>query len=207
MSIQDNQNNEADYNLNENDMIELLKNDFEAHLTKCNYYNFPIIGYNFNGLELRLELGKYSSGNIFMGISTFSYNHENNDGDISSIGHIIFKDLNINYNKNIKNIEDVFRYLFNDFRNEFIYSKILDKIIFKSSKNVKEKRYITYNKLCKSKINIEDCCVCYELNTIKTHCKHSLCRLCYNNIIETDDEDEDGDIYSMKKCPICRSNI
>lgn len=45
------------------------------------------------------------------------------------------------------------------------------------------------------KLNIQECCVCFELTEITTMCNHTLCYKCWENI--------KGSRYD-KKCPICR---
>ncbi len=105
-------------------------------------------------------------------------------------------------------VEDAFTSLFILTKDEgkLIYSKITDKVYETDLKllNDEEKRN-ALNFICNKKI--EECCVCNDLNVVKTHCKHNLCRLCYKKILDTAGlgchyEDENG-----ASCPICREDI
>jgi hypothetical protein len=89
------------------------------------------------------------------------------------------------------------------FRTCYSYSKILDEIVDKKDIKKEEKTTVALTKFCKQE-KIEKCSVCYEFNTVKTICKHNLCRTCFQNIKIISNEDED---FKYKECPICRNYL
>lgn len=48
-------------------------------------------------------------------------------------------------------------------------------------------------------ININKCCLCFELTEIKTRCNHTLCYRCWENITECN--------RHRKRCPICTEDL
>jgi hypothetical protein len=62
----------------------------------------------------------------------------------------------------------------------------LNNISFSFKKNIKN-------------ININKCCLCFELTEIKTRCNHTLCYRCWENITECN--------RHRKRCPICTENL
>ena len=56
----------------------------------------------------------------------------------------------------------------------------------------------------------ETCIVCYENTNCITSCNHALCFVCCSKVVETlpeqeVDEDEDDEIESIVRCPMCRA--
>lgn len=99
---------------------------------------------------------------------------------------------------------DLIKFLF-DFRKNYSYSKILDKIIPNETFEFEEKKKTAIINFTTLK-PVDKCCVCLEYNIVLTPCKHNLCRVCYYNIkIQFDDIDDD--IKGYKLCPLCRGKI
>ena len=57
---------------------------------------------------------------------------------------------------------------------------------------------ISFKKKIKN-ININKCCLCFELTEIKTRCNHTLCYRCWENITECN--------RHRKRCPICTEDL
>ena len=64
--------------------------------------------------------------------------------------------------------------------------------------NIKSLNNITFERNIKN-ININKCCLCFELTEIKTHCNHTLCYRCWENITECN--------RYRKRCPICTDDL
>lgn len=95
-------------------------------------------------------------------------------------------------------IKEIVSFLYLEFRQKFKYSKIMDEIIEKKNADELEKFYLAKHKLLKNK-DMEKCCVCYDLNSNLTSCKHNLCLLCYFTMKKQ--------FISAIQCPICRGII
>ena len=95
-------------------------------------------------------------------------------------------------------IKDIVTFLFLEFRENYQYSKIMNEIIEKNDTEELEKFHIAKYKLLKNK-DMEKCCVCYDLNSNLTVCKHNLCLLCYYKM--------KGQNLSVMMCPMCRGFI
>ena len=95
----------------------------------------------------------------------------------------------IHYNKILHNeIADMVKIIYN-LKNDYEYSKIMDEIVPKKTKVEVEEMYLA--KLFITHQNMDECCVCYEPNCVKTICKHSLCRECVSKLIKYE-------------CPMCK---
>jgi hypothetical protein len=95
-------------------------------------------------------------------------------------------------------IRDIVTFLYLEFRENYQYSKIIDEIIEKNDVDELEKFHLAKYKLLKNK-DMEKCCVCYDLNSNLTSCKHNLCLLCYYKMKNQN--------LSMIICPMCRGFI
>jgi hypothetical protein len=78
-------------------------------------------------------------------------------------------------------------------RDEMSYSKIIDFFLPIDNISKIEELQIARDFFTKTK-NIENCCVCDDMTTVKTHCNHFLCRECFNSM-------------NKKCCPICRRDL
>ena len=109
------------------------------------------------------------------------------------------------YYNSFVTIEELIRFLFVDFRKEYVYSKILDQIDSKVKIMRKEKLIYAYSMLCENTF-MDDCCVCMEPNKVLTDCGHNVCRICYNNIKYSK---VGNGLYEVigKSCPLCRDII
>jgi hypothetical protein len=104
------------------------------------------------------------------------------------------------------NLIELIDFLF-EFRTEYTYSRIIDRIIKKDDSEKLEKRCLALYQFSKNK-EMDKCCVCFETNVVTTKCRHNLCRVCFQNIkyeLETDDIYEDEMNYKL--CPMCRTHI
>jgi hypothetical protein len=95
--------------------------------------------------------------------------------------------------------KDIVTFLYSEFRENYQYSKIINEIIEKKDVDNQEKFHLAKYKLLKNK-DMEKCCVCYDLNSIFTLCKHNLCLLCYSKI-------KNQNLNTIIICPICRGII
>ena len=64
--------------------------------------------------------------------------------------------------------------------------------------DIKSLNNITFEKKIKN-ININKCCLCFELTEIKTRCNHTLCYRWWENITECN--------RHRKRCPICTEDL
>lgn len=83
-----------------------------------------------------------------------------------------------------------------NFRFEYKYSKLLDKILPKN--NIVEKENIHTSLMFINHKEIENCSVCMEENKVLTPCCHNLCRECFYKISKKTDH---------PLCPLCRECI
>lgn len=65
--------------------------------------------------------------------------------------------------------------------------------------NIKSLNNIVAFKKNIENININKCCLCFELTEIKTRCNHTLCYRCWENITECN--------RHRKRCPICTEDL
>jgi hypothetical protein len=182
--------------IEDNEIINIFSNKYlewkEKH--NCNYY---LHNFKLNELNIDLRIAEHDTDKfvIIIYVDTFE-------------GESIL--LDVIDDKSFKQIQDVFKFLLFDFRNNYIYSKILDKIVKVTEQINLEKYYIASQKLLRQKV-FDTCCVCFEYNTVITSCNHNLCRACYAQIkyenTNDDDDDDDDDEQYLKKCPLCRNRI
>ena len=85
-------------------------------------------------------------------------------------------------------IEKIYR-----IRDEVSYSKILDCFLPINEIIKFEEIYLAREFITRAN-NIDKCCVCYDVTSVKTSCNHFLCRECFNNM-------------TNKTCPICRVDL
>lgn len=115
---------------------------------------------------------------------------------------LLVKDYLIN-NDNVEiTIKDIITFICS-FREEYRYSKILDKIDKNSTIIHNERKQIILKKICSEK-EYETCCVCYEANSVLTSCLHNVCRKCHSKIKYIYDDEMEMEV---KPCPMCRQEI
>ena len=132
-------------------------------------YNDIILAYKHNGKKLDLE--DFIIAFIKMDRSLGHYKFNNTIGKFEDI-RLKPKDYSILF-KNVLSLNNI---------KTDITS--LNNISFK--KNIKN-------------ININKCCLCFELTEIKTRCNHTLCYRCWENITECN--------RHRKRCPICTEDL
>ena len=156
--------------------------------------NYELFGYAFNGIFIDLYI---------------NYDIEKDDDEMYSFcmyaycnsekkNLLLFTQIFIADSVE-SNINEILRFLMYEFRQNFIYSKMLDEIIRIELQESFEKRKMARIKLVDNGI-LEKCCVCYEYNNIYTICKHNLCRVCMVSI-------SSNSISENVICPMCRSEI
>jgi hypothetical protein len=61
-----------------------------------------------------------------------------------------------------------------------------------------------YLNMSEVKLEFNECCVCLEMTTTKTHCNHSLCYYCWSKLNYSESEEINEETL---KCPYCRDDI
>lgn len=201
------ENIEKDDFLDKSEMIDVIIKHYKKKINNgCNHNEYVMNRFKFDeNLVVNLKINCYHNKDTYLVISILDYlrkssmspyDDEECDYDDKNLGFIT--------GKKVSKIEDLVSFLFNDFRKDYAYSKILDKIELKTELKDKEKTKYSYYFLCENK-KMDKCCVCYDYNLVVTNCGHNLCRICYNNIKEI--IDEDNDYQPTKYCPMCRQMI
>ena len=177
------------------DETEFLINEISERIDddKKRQYDYDIYNYIIDDLPTTITIQKLFSSNRYRMLLKVSQYSPDDDECC---------DETILFNDSKDTIKEIVNLLFT-FRNEYKYSKINDTVIKNSDFVRKEKKCLLMNKLCKNE-EVELCCVCMELNLLKTPCKHNLCRVCYTHIDFTYDEETEDEV---KKCPVCRGHI
>lgn len=153
---------------------------------------YVIYNYTFNGLQTAIRLFKLAE-NYKMIIYVDEY-YCKYDCEYYNNMKCLFVSLQ-------PTLKDMITFIF-DFRKNHTYSKVTDWIIENTKIDKLESRCKLMNKICNNQ-DFEECCVCLEFNSVKTTCKHNICRTCYSRL--EPHEDEDGGDYIP--CPLCRESI
>jgi len=132
-------------------------------------YNNIILAYKWKGEKLELE--DFIIAFIKMDRSLGHYKFNNTIGKFEDI-RLKPKDYSILF-KNVLSLNNI-------------------KTDITSLNNISFKRNI-------KNININKCCLCFELTEIKTRCNHTLCYRCWENITECN--------RHRKRCPICTEDL
>jgi hypothetical protein len=187
------------------DTISFTDEDFQFFLTDISsaeekhkdnsnieYEIYSIYKYVLNGLQTIIRIFKLPE-NYKMVICIDEY--------------VCRYEYNTYFNKNLfvsfhDTLRDLISLLFH-FRNNYKYSKVIDCIIDNARFSKLEMRHKLMNKICNNE-EFEECCVCLELNSVKTSCNHNVCRQCYIKI-EPHEDSDDGEEYIP--CPLCRESI
>ena len=183
--------------ITQDDAIKVICEDY-----KNNYKHTPFIleNYLFNGLKINIEVKKHTNWDTLM-LKFWIINYEKACDDDNEI-----MCLNDTENEHLfETIDDLISFLFDEFRNKYAYSKVLDEIHLKEKILIKEKLLKAHFMLCQN--NLPDrCCVCMDYNKVLTACNHNVCRLCYNSLPYTK---VTSLLYEFvgKKCPLCRELI
>lgn len=191
------------------DNYEIRKKMYETYIKKNINENQNIyLPYNWrledNKLTFRMIIRVFtlSSGSksICIDVDHINYNNKDDDNIYNTdiLAHKIYptsveSDTMVNY------LSD----FLTNFRNEYTFSKVLDKLILKKNKEEEEKvNLFLFSDADPYKET--SCCVCNDISLTFTSCDHNLCRICFSSI-ET--ENENGCIGFWKKCPICRQKL
>lgn len=185
-------------NISREEAIKIICEDYENKI--YNEKPFIIQDYDFKGLKINIEIKKHPNWDRLV-IDFNIQNYVKSDYELETLCLSNKED----YEDSFDTIEELVSFLFEDFRTEYLYSKILDQIDSEDKIKQKEKLFRAYSILCKNN-SIEDCCVCFEENKVLTDCNHSVCRTCYNNIKYT--KIGNGFYEHLgKSCPLCRQLI
>ena len=169
--------------------VNIIKEHILNKIKDTNFavgYNFSEFSgkkYNFNGIEISIDI-KFFDENVFLIVRSQLY----------SVNRIL---LELKYNYVEEELEDTIEKIIHDvynLKNDYVYSKTLDKIYPKKDKDLFENLYKAELFINHRIDEISECCVCYEENTVITNCNHNLCRKCHSTL-------------TVKICPICRQFI
>ena len=181
--------------INKDEAIKIICEDY-----KNNYKNTPFIlqDYAFNGLKINIEIKKHINwGTLILKFWIINYEQSCTDNEI----------LCLNDSENdhtFETIEELITFLFEDFRDEYEYSKVLDEIHLKENIRIKENTLKAYSMLCQNSLP-ESCSVCMEHNKVLTECNHNVCRICYANLPYTKIQNLfSTSTHLGKRCPLCR---
>jgi hypothetical protein len=157
-----------------------------------------IFQYELNGLEFEIILRSYKDNDRIFINAQYNYDYTDLENEDSVSVDIKFRPKKEFKKDKIKELLGVIH----DLKNTHFYSKILDAIIDKNSKD---------ELVCKSKFflvskEIEECCVCYEKNTVLTECGHNLCRICYIKCAVLCDC-ECPTHAKIVNCPLCKNQL
>ena len=160
--------------------------------------NILIFNYELNGLEVEIVL-KFFKDNDKIFINT----HYNNDYTYLDNEDAVKIDLKFRTKKEFKKdkLKELLEMIY-ELKNTHFYSKILDEIIDKNSKD----ELVYKSKFFLNSKEIEECCVCNEKNTVLTECGHNLCRICYIKcavLCECECPTHGKIVY----CPLCRKQL
>jgi hypothetical protein len=182
--------------INKNEAIKIICEDYEN-----NYKHTPFIlqDYAFNGLKINIEIKRHINwGTLILKFWIVNFEKSSDNNEIISLN-------DTEKEQTFETIYDLVTFLFDEFRDEYQYSKVLDEIHLKKNIEIKEKTLKAYSMLCQN--NLPDfCCVCMEYNKVLTECGHNVCRICYANLPYTKIANLLYE-YIGKKCPLCRELI
>lgn len=180
------------FSIPEEEIISLIKEDIKNKETSP-MHNYVLYDYKFYNIFTNAYINKTNRNNK----DIFSLKVSLSDS---------YKEL---FNKNFDNVEDIIKFLLNNFRKEYKYSNITDCIESKKDIEKSEKIFISKKILCDN-VDKENmiCSVCFDINSVFTDCKHNLCRPCYEKLkILSYYDEEDEEEINGKQCPICRKFI
>jgi hypothetical protein len=182
--------------IDKDDAIKVICEDY-----KNNYKHTPFIlqDYAFNGLKINIEIKKHINwGTLMLKFWIVNFEKSCDENEIISLNDTEKEDV-------FETIEELITFLFEDFRDKYAYSKVLDEIHLKENIHIKEKTLKAYSMLCQNSLP-ECCCVCMEYNKVLTECNHNVCRVCYASLPYTKIANLLYE-YVGKKCPLCRELI
>ena len=105
---------------------------------------------------------------------------------------VLYKRYNIKDDDDIHKIVTEYIKFVYEIAVNYKYSKILDFLILKNDIKKKEELKLAVNMLTHHQM--QNCCVCYDPNSVFTDCNHSICRECLSSL-------------KTKRCPMCRKSI
>lgn len=195
----------------EEDELQIIFRGLANHLKSKNgkeiklQYNFDDV---FDNLEARIfkiisfknkEKTEYDE-ELSYDFATSSYTTTGID---KSFIKLIGENVKISYK--IEEIKELLKFIYH-FKDNFKYSKICDSFIHNDEFEYYED--IEYGKFLLGHVH-DECCICYDLNSVKTVCGHNLCRICFKlnfkKCIEINCEYCEQDIENISvTCPLCR---
>ncbi len=180
------------FSIQEDEIISLIKDDIDNEKIST-IYNYVLHDYKFHNI---LTNGYINKKKI-------------NNKDVITLKITIADSYKELFLKTFDTIDDMLKFLLNNFRKECKYSKLTDYIEVENEIEKKEKLFIAKKILCDSldKENMM-CSVCFDINGVFTDCNHNLCRVCYEKLklLSYYNEDEEEEVNG-KQCPICRKFI
>lgn len=180
--------------------VEIIKDkilglyDEEIFSNNEDFIEYNFIDYDFiydinNTLKIDIFCKFFRNRFVLNGVN---YNYsENEDESYNHLLNIVMLSINDN-NREDKLI--IFLKTIYNLNTDYVYSKIVDKLIIKDERDDIENEIIAKMFLKHTEIN--DCSVCTEPNNVLTKCNHNLCRLCFQKIKK---------LISCPLCPICRA--
>jgi len=186
-------------NISTEEAIKIICEDYESKT--CKKKQFIIQDYIFDELKINIEIKKHPNWDKLVFDFTI-IDYEKSDYHIDNRVYLNNKE---DYTDSFETIEEIITFLFENFRDEYVYSKSLDEIDSEYKIKQKEKLIYAYSMLCENTF-MDECCICMEPNKVLTDCDHNVCRPCYNNIKYS--KIGSGFCESVgKSCPLCRELI
>lgn len=186
MNSLDTLNNEINFDIAQETIYEDIKNKYLA----ANWERYYTIEYNTYSY-------KYSE-NMEIDIYTKIYEKKIVTSVMLSTEVILLKNFFVEKDDTIdEKIKEFISFLYN-IKYNYVYSKIVDNFLPKDSLYKEEKKTIA--KLFIKHDVIENCCVCFDKNTVLTKCKHNLCRICSYDLFKNNKNEH-------IPCPMCRKCI
>ena len=168
-------------------LVKFHENNWEQN--SYLYYSFG--SYNFvEFLDINITL-KITLEKLTLSIQMEGYRPYTSNSWIAKSVNLI-NNVDDGFDDIEKKVIEILDFVYN-FKFDYKYSKLLDKILSKKDILEKEKMHRSFMYI-KHK-DIENCSVCMDENKVTTPCGHNLCRDCFYKIRKKNDH---------PLCPLCR---
>jgi len=194
--------------MNEEEIIrkQMFLSYLKKHITENNqtiYFPYPWrLEDDKLSFRMIIRIFKLSSGSKSICIDVDHINYNTFESDDNYTTDILLHQIYTSSTENDIIINDISNFLLN-FRKNYAFSKVLDKLILKKNKENEDKMNLfLFEEADPYKERI--CCVCNDLSLTFTKCNHNLCRVCFSSI---EIENEQNECCFWKKCPMCRTKL
>jgi hypothetical protein len=196
-----------DIEINEQHLINLISEDIINSNKIKNHMQVLFANYKFENFNLIIKFRSADRSSIFIGVDIEDL-YKKNLYDDNNYHHpeYAFKQI-------FPSIRDAIAFLYLQFRKDYSYSKITDRIEKKKDLIRQEQKEISYLMFSQNSLFDEiksnyNCCVCFEPNFVMTKCNHNLCRKCFIKIEKKKCNQCDDETYCAfplrRYCPMCR---